>query len=191
MMPVSGARSGGQEQGAPSFDGPGERSDDHVGPVGLERVERRVQRVGAVFELLDEVFLRAAAVGFGDHLLLCQRAVVGDVKEEAKVGADAELPALLFDELAQDNDAVAALGAMGLILEFSGVLGDETLVEVATLADDLLFDAGLLGASTSELLMRLADQLGVVAEVDVLRAINEGRVGIVAEHEADASVVPV
>ena len=145
----------------------------------------------AIFQLLDDVLLSAAAVGFCDHLGLRQGAVVGDVEEVAEVGADAELTALLFDELAQDDDTVAALGAMGLVLEFGSVLGDEALVEVAALADDLLFDARLLGPLPSELLLRFAHQLRVVAEVDVFRAIDEGRVGVMAEHEAHAGVIPM
>jgi len=58
-----------------------------------------VQRADAVLELLDEVLLVAAVVRLRDDLGLRQLAVVRDVEEVAEVRADAELAALLVDEL--------------------------------------------------------------------------------------------
>ena len=51
----------------------------HVGPVGVEGVDRRVQGSDAAFEVADEVLLVAALVGFVDHLLSGEVPVVGDV----------------------------------------------------------------------------------------------------------------
>jgi hypothetical protein len=63
-----------------------------------------------------------------------------DVEEVAKVGAEAELAALLVDELPQHDDAVRARSLARLVLELGGVLGDQTLVEVAALLHDFTND---------------------------------------------------
>lgn len=51
-MLLAQARCDAQKQGAPGLDRPGKRGDDHIGPVGLERVERSAQGASAVLELL-------------------------------------------------------------------------------------------------------------------------------------------
>src|SRR6202167_3663216 len=181
----------GEQQRGPRLDRPGERGDHHVGPVGLERVERRVQRADAALELRDEVLLVAAAVRLRNDLRLRQLAVVRDVEEVAEVRADGALAALLVDQLPQEDDAVGARRLRGPVLELGGVLRDQALVEVAARLDDLLLHARLLRPRASgELLVGLAYQLLVVAGVDVVGATNEPGVRVVPEHEPRAGRVP-
>jgi hypothetical protein len=136
-MALTPASGDGEQERGPCLDGPGERGDHHVGPVGVERVERGVERADAALELRNEVLLIAAVVGLRDDLGLGQLAVVGDVEEVLEVRGDADLASVLVDPFPQDDDAVVARGLGGLVLELGGVLGDEALVEVAARLDDL------------------------------------------------------
>src|SRR5690606_33765323 len=81
-----------------------------------------------------------------DDLVLAQRPVVGDVEEVPEVSDDAELAALFLDELAEHNDAAGGFGPSWAEIELRGVLGEQSLVEVSTLLNELLLDARLLRA---------------------------------------------
>src|SRR5512146_995982 len=137
-----------------------------------------------------DVFLVTAIVGLGDDFLLGQATVVGDVKEVAEIGPHTELPALFFDEFAQDDDPVAAPGPVGPMLELRGVFGDEALVEVAAVANNLSFDAGGAGSLVGEGIAGLSVKVLEVPRVHIIGALNEGRIGVVPEHEAHPSIVP-
>ena len=84
-------------QGEPRLERPSDSHDHHVGPVGVERVERGVECTDAALELREEVFLVAAMVGLAHHLLGGHRSIVGGVEEVAVVLSETELAALLDD----------------------------------------------------------------------------------------------
>src|SRR5215217_5662029 len=169
-MFLASSRVDRQEEREPGLERPCQRSDDHVGPVGVERVERSAQGTRE-FELGVNVLLVAAVVGLSDDLFLGQATVVGNVEEVAKICPDAELAALFLDELSQDDNAIAALGAVRLVLELGGIFGNEALV--------------------GENLVGFSVKLFEISGMNAVSALNERRVGVVAKDETHASLVPV
>ena len=74
---VSGAppRSNGDRQGEPCLERPRDRDDHHVGPVGVEGIERSTECADAALELGEEILLIASTIRLTDDLLagLCGR----------------------------------------------------------------------------------------------------------------------
>ena len=121
LVGLTPAGTDGQQQGEPRLDRPGERSHDHIGPVGFEGIEGRTQSPDAIFELRDDVFLVATVVSLGNHLVLAEAPVVGDEEKIAVIPAQVDLPSLFLDRLAQYDDAVCLLGLVRLVLELRRV----------------------------------------------------------------------
>jgi hypothetical protein len=76
------------------------------------------------------------------------------------------------------------------MIELSGVLGNEALVEIAAVANNLLLDAWGASALAGEGLSSLSLKVFELSGMHVIGALDERRTGVVPEHETHASLVP-
>ena len=104
-------------QGKPRLDVPGQRGDDHVGPVADQVIQGHAQGIDAVLELFDDVFLVASFVGSKDDLGGRQVVARGDVEEIADFVEEGLLTFGLTDVFSQRHNAVGPFALAGLIVK--------------------------------------------------------------------------
>jgi hypothetical protein len=68
-------------QTIPGLQIPGQRRDDHIGPVRYQPIRRHPQRVDTTLQLTDDVFLVAAIVGEKNDFLIGFMTIVGNVEK--------------------------------------------------------------------------------------------------------------
>ena len=122
FMSLAPSRCDGKHECEPCLESPCERGDQHVGPVGIECIQRCVQGTGAVFELIDEILLITAMVGLGNDLPRLHGSVVRDVEHVAIYLVEATLATLLKNALAHDDHAIGPLRPSRLVLELGDIL---------------------------------------------------------------------
>ena len=125
-------------QGKPRLDVPGQRGDDHVGPVADQVIQGHAQGIDAVLELFDDVFLVASFVGSKDDLGGRQVVARGDVEEIADFVEEGLLTFGLTDVFSQRHNAVGAFALAGLVVKLSHVFEVQRQLEVAPRLDDTL-----------------------------------------------------
>src|SRR5512133_676077 len=97
------------------------------------------------------------------------------------------------EELAKHDDAVCLLRSGRAMLKLGRVFAQQTLVEIATLSDDLFLDAWLSGATIllgSEDGVGFANQLLVIFCVETFCSIYEVTISIESEYESYAGSIP-
>ena len=91
---VAGPPAGGDGklQRDPGLEAPGQGRHHHIGPVGVQRVHRRVERPDAALQLRDQVLLVAALPGLVHDFVAREGAVVRDVEKVPDVVEEHLLP---------------------------------------------------------------------------------------------------
>ncbi|MDP7572911.1 MAG: hypothetical protein QF391_15020, partial [Myxococcota bacterium] len=146
-----------------------------------------------VLELLDQVLLVAAVVGFEDHLCGGEAPVVGDVEEVAYLVEESLLATLNRQVLSQNHDAVGPVAGGGAVVELRQVLGAQPNILVPLGANDLLLDALRAGATLVLLdkgALGAALQFLVVGVGKIASLRREVLPRIVAEDKADPLLGP-
>ena len=163
----------------PGLEAPRQRRHDHVGPVGVQRVHRRVERPDASLELRDQVLLVTALAGLLHDLDARERGVIGDVKKVADV-VEQDVLALLDRQIfLQRDDPVGPRAGGGLVVEINHRFADGRDVLEAALPDDAVLD-------TRRPRARLQRPVGAAHQ----RRVQRGRRGLPPLHHCLRGVVP-
>src|SRR4030042_3269208 len=119
------------QQRKPWFQGPCQGCHHHIRPVRDQSIHRHPQRIDAILELLNEVFLVAPLIAQPHHFCRTQVGPVGDIEEVPNIIPQLYLAFLNRQTLFEHNDSIGAFALRRLITELRNMLAHQSDVSVS------------------------------------------------------------
>jgi len=157
----------------------------------MELAVRHPQRIDAIFQLFDGVFMIAALVGEPNHLLRGKVRDLGDVEEVSDVVKKNQLPFLYTQILLKNNHAIGALALHWLVGKLGHALRLKLNVFIASPSHDCLFDIlRALARRGFDLIFRFANHGAPPTVVELFRKFYQIPPGVHTKNEVHPLLSP-